>query len=115
MATKLSRYLIAAAAICLHPLALAPAHAASEVSAAHAQPVTSRATSSPPRARNPNRQVCNETRITGSRFQRRICRSEADRAAAEKDEQDTVRNFQTNGYISPPDPGSTGLVGPGPN
>lgn len=111
MATRCSRHLIAlAAAIGTQAFAF-PALAFAGGEAA-AQPVTSRTTSSPPRTRNPNRQVCNETRITGSRFQRRICRSEADRAAAEKDEQDTVRNFQTNGYVSPPDPGSTGLTGP---
>lgn len=101
---------IAAAAISAQAVIFAPAHAHSEAAGGQAQPTVTRQVSDSP---NPNRQVCNETQITGSRFQRRYCRSAADRAAAEKHAQDSVREWQNERYERPADP-AAGLVAPTP-
>lgn len=101
MAPSYSRYLLAAvAAVGASALFFAPAHANVEAEAVQSQPTASRQMSAD---RNRNRQVCKETRITGSRFQRTICRSAGDRAASEKDAEDSVRDFQINGAEAPPE------------
>jgi hypothetical protein len=101
MATSFScRGLFAAIAVIgAQAVIFAPAHARVEAAEFQTQPTTTRQVSD---SRNPNRQVCNETRITGSRFQRRICRSAADRAAAEKDAEDNLREYQFDGGEAPP-------------
>jgi hypothetical protein len=106
MAPSLSRALLAAAAAIGSTMAVTPAYAGGEASAAQPQP----------RANNPNRQVCRTTRVTGSRFPRQICRTAAERDAAEKDAQDTTRDFLSQDYVSPTENGeSIGTQGPGTN
>lgn len=50
-----------------------------------------------------NRQICTTERPTGSRFARRVCRSQADREADRQAQQDSTREFQTDGFVSPGD------------
>jgi hypothetical protein len=101
MASRLARVILATVGAIAVPLfAFAPAYAGSQASAAQAQPSS---TTQAPRTHNPNRQVCTVTRITGSRFPRRICRSAGDRATAEREAQDTTRDFLANDYVEPPE------------
>lgn len=103
MAPTLSRTLLAAAAAIGSAVAFAPAQAAGEAGAAQPQP----------RANNPNRQVCRTTRVTGSRFPRQICRTAAERDAAEKDAQDATRDFLYTDSVDPTIGGeSIGSAGP---
>jgi hypothetical protein len=103
-----SYLVVAVAAISTSAMFFAPANASTGAASSPPQPTSTRQVSDAP---NPNRQVCRETRITGSRFARRLCRSEGDRAAAEKESQDGVRDFQNQGYERPPEPA---LIGPAP-
>lgn len=50
-----------------------------------------------------NRQICTTDRPTGSRFSRRVCRSQAERDADRQLTQDSTREFQTDGFVSPGD------------
>jgi hypothetical protein len=102
------RLLAAVAVVGAQAVIFAPAHANVEAAASQAQPTATRQVSDTP---NPNRQVCRQTRITGSRFQRSICRSASDRAAAEKEAQDTTRDFLAQDYVAPTDGGER----PGPS
>lgn len=60
-------------------------------------------------AGNPNRPVCTQTRITGSRFARRLCRTAAGADADREKQQDELREYQQFGASDPP---AGDLVGP---
>ena len=95
-------------AVVASPLAAVPAHAGGVAAASQTQPTSS--INVPRTGRDSNRRVCTTTRLTGSRFPQRTCRTQADIDADRQAQEDNLRDYQHNDMSRP---GEQALVGPG--
>ena len=83
MAARLFTILAAAATV---------AASSAAVAQPNPQPNTQR-----PRAANPERVVCKRDGLTGSRFPRRVCKTQAEWDGERDQQQDSVRDYQRDG------------------